>query len=541
MAKKITFEIDVDESGAVKSIDKIDNSVESVGKSSKQAEKGVGKLGKTLEAVGSKAGLIGLLAAAFITLKKAFESSEEGQNKLQKFFTITESIVGNLLTLISDLTMDFISLFNDPQQSLKDFAELIKENIVNRFEGLFELIPQLSKAVTQLFKGDFSGAAETAANAAGKVVLGVEDIVEKTNQAIEATVQFTKEIIKEAEVAGAIADKRAEADRKERNLIVARAEANRKIAENRERAADKENVSTQERIRLLEEAGAIAEQITQKEIEAARLRFEAIQEENKLSNSNKEALDAEAEAQARLIELETARLQQQKALTAELTTTRREAAAEEKAIADQKAAEEKAINDEKIAEEQRVADAKAKIAADLAAKELKEIERVAAIEETAKKNSINIAGDVAAAVGDLAGEGTDAAKAAGVAGVAIDVAKGLTGTLAGWSSLGPFGIGGAIASSAALVASGIKSVKDILAVKSGGKSAGSNAGRVSASAAPPAATVTPPQFSTAADTGTSQLAADINQQNEPVQAYVVSERVTNQQQLDRQVEINTQF
>ena len=457
MAKKITFEIDVDESGAVKSIDKIDNSVESVGKSSKQAEKGVGKLGKTLEAVGSKAGLIGLLAAAFITLKKAFESSEEGQNKLQKFFTITESIVGNLLTLISDLTMDFIALFNDPQQSLKDFAELIKENIVNRFEGLFELIPQLSKAVTQLFEGDFSGAAETAANAAGKVVLGVEDIVEKTNQAIEATVQFTKEIIKEAEVAGAIADKRAEADRKERDLIVARAEANRKIAENRERAADKENVSTQERIRLLEEAGAIAEQITQKEIEAARLRFEAIQEENKLSNSNKEALDAEAEAQARLIELETARLQQQKALTAELTTTRREAAAEEKAIADQKAAEEKAINDEKIAEEQRVADAKAKIAADLAAKELKEIERVAAIEETAKKNSINIAGDVAAAVGDLAGEGTDAAKAAGVAGVAIDVAKGLTGTLAGWSSLGPFGIGGAIASSAALVMSGIKS------------------------------------------------------------------------------------
>ena len=84
-------------------------------------------------------------------------------------------------------------------------------------------------------------------------------------------------------------------------------------------------------------------------------------------------------------------------------------------------------------------------------------------------------------------------------------------------------------------------VKDILAVKSGGKSAGANAGRVSASAAPPAATVTPPQFSTAADTGTSQLAADINQQNEPVQAYVVSERVTNQQQLDRQVEINTQF
>ena len=165
----------------------------------------------------------------------------------------------------------------------------------------------------------------------------------------------------------------------------------------------------------------------------------------------------------------------------------------------------------------------------------------AKIKKANATNNLNTASQLAGDLQSLASEGTEASKAAGVAAVGIDVAKGLTGALAGWATLGPLGIAGAAASSAAIIASGIKSVKDILAVKSGGKNASANAGKVSASAAPPAATVTPPQFSTAADTGTSQLAADINQQNEPIQAYVVSESVTNQQQLDRQVEINTQF
>ena len=62
------------------------------------------------------------------------------------------------------------------------FVKLLKENIINRFEGLLELVPQLGKAVSQLFKGDFSGAAETAANAVSKVTLGVDNITDQTRR-----------------------------------------------------------------------------------------------------------------------------------------------------------------------------------------------------------------------------------------------------------------------------------------------------------------------------------------------------------------------
>ena len=79
-----------------------------------------------------------------------------------------------------------------------------------------------------------------------------------------------------------------------------------------DQAADKENVSIEDRIAALKEAGRIEDEITQKEIEAARIRFETKKQENALSESTKEDLDEEAQLQARLIELEASRLKKQK-------------------------------------------------------------------------------------------------------------------------------------------------------------------------------------------------------------------------------------
>jgi hypothetical protein len=531
MAEEIVFKLEVDDSGAVQSLDNVDQSVESVGDSAKKSQKGVKGLGQTLKALGSAAGVIGLIATAFITLKKALESSEEGQNKIAKFFAVTESLVDNLITLISDLSLKVIELFENPQQTIKDFANLIKDNIVNRFEGLLELIPQLGKAINLLFEGEFTEAGKVATNAVAKVGLGIENIVEKTQSAIDATVEFTKELVNEANVAGAIADKRALADKKERDLIVARAEANRKIAENRERAADKENVSTEERIRLLEEAGAIAEEITRKEIEAARLRFEAIQEENKLSNSNKEALDAEAQAQAQLIELETARLQQQKALTAELTTTRREAASEQKAIRDQAKAEQDQEFNEFLKDFEGFNSEVKRINKETSDAQIAEAERVAKIEEEAQKNKLDIAKNALGAVSAFAEEGTELSKGVAIAQVGIDVAKGLTGALSGWSSLGPFGIAGAVASSAAIVASGIKSISNIQGARVG-------SAKSQTPVTPSTASVQAPEFNVE-QTNQNQLADTIGGQlnNSPTKAYVVGSDVTTQQEFDR-VQLN---
>tara|TARA_R110000822_G_scaffold179628_1_gene319420 strand:+ start:5763 stop:7646 length:1884 start_codon:yes stop_codon:yes gene_type:complete len=318
---------------------------------------------------------IGALVLAIASIGAAFTQSEEGQNKFNKLMGVLGSITGNLLDILSNLGKSLISAFENPKQAVKDFANLIKDNIVNRFEGLMELIPALGKAVSLLFKGEFSEAGKVAANATAKVVLGVENVVEKTQDAIKATVDFTNELKEEAKIAAKIADDRAKANLIERKNIVERAKANRENADLRFKAEQRDKFAVEERIKFLEEASAIEEEITNKEIEAARLRFEAKKAENKLSKSTKEDKDEEAQLEARLIELETSKLRMQKRLQTSLTTFRNE----EKAAAKQRKTEAQAVIDsnKKIADEAIVAENKriATIEALQNAADIKEAER----------------------------------------------------------------------------------------------------------------------------------------------------------------------
>ena len=335
---------------------------------------------------------IGALVLAIVAIGAAFTQSEEGQNKFNKIMGVLGSITGNLLDVLSSLGKSLISAFENPKQAVIDFANLIKENIVNRFEGLMELIPALGKAVSLLFKGEFAEAGKVATNAVGKVALGVENVVEKTQEAINKTKEFVKELEEEGKIAAKIADDRAKADLIDRKNTVARAKANRSNADLRFKAEQREKFSVQERIKFLEEASAIEEEITNKEIESARLRFEAKRAENKLSKSTKDDKNEEAQLEAQLIELETSKLRMQKRLQTSLTTFRNE----EKSAAKQRKAEAQAVIDANkkiadqaiIAENKRIAainDANKKIADEAIIAEAK---RIAAIE--ASQNAADI-------------------------------------------------------------------------------------------------------------------------------------------------------
>jgi len=286
---------------------------------------------------------IGALIIAILAVKEAFTSSEEGQNKFAKIMGVIGSITGNLSDLLSDLGMKIIEVFENPKKAITDFANLIKDNIVNRFNGLLELIPELGRAITLLFKGEFTKAGEVAANASAKVALGVDNIVQKTKEATQSTKDFIAELQREARIASQIADNRAKADKLDRGLIVERSVADRNRAELLEKAQQRGVFTIKERTKFLQDASKIDEDITNKEIKSAKLRFNAIVEENKLSKSNKEALDAEANAKAKIIDLETARLRKQKLVTSQITGLIEQEAAANKTAFD---ARKKILDDE---------------------------------------------------------------------------------------------------------------------------------------------------------------------------------------------------
>jgi hypothetical protein len=261
---------------------------------------------------------IGALILAIIAVKEAFTSSEEGQNKFAKIMAVIGSITGNLTDLLSKLGMIIIGAFENPKKAISDFANLIKDQIVNRFMGLLELIPQLGKAVGLLFEGKFKEAGKVAFDATSKVTTGIENLSDKIEEATEKTKDFILEMQREAKIAQQIADQRARADKTDRALIVQKAEAERKRADLLEKAQQRDKFNQQERINFLREASKIDEDITNKEIESAKLRRDAKIEENKLSNSNKDALKEEEELKANVIRLETQRLQRQKEVTGQV-------------------------------------------------------------------------------------------------------------------------------------------------------------------------------------------------------------------------------
>jgi hypothetical protein len=362
MAENKKINITVETSSATKNVEKLNNELK---KTSEAAKKNGADLTEVSKITGGVAGgaiskfqglssTLGGVSKAFNTMKgaiiatgigalvviigsliTAFKSSAEGQDKFAKIMGAIGAVTGKLIDTLAAFGEIVISVFENPKKAINDFAKLIKENIVNRFNGLLELIPALGKAVTQLFSGDFAGAAKTAADASAKVALGVENITDKINNAKNATQEYIKELQNQAKIGAEIAADRNKADSLERDLIVKRAEADRRIADLREKAIQKDTFSLKERIAFLTEASAIENKISAQEIQAAILKRDAKILENKQTRSNKEALIEEEQLKAKVIQLDTARLEAQKTLGKGIQTLRAESNADLKAKTDE--------------------------------------------------------------------------------------------------------------------------------------------------------------------------------------------------------------
>jgi len=520
---------------------------------------------------------IGALVIGVTSLIQAFKRSEEGQNKFAKIMGIIGSVVGNVLDLFADLGEGIISVFENPKQALIDFKNLLQENITNRFKAILDTVGFLGSAIKNVFSGNFKEALEDVKSAGSSAVdafTGVENTIDKTKNAVK---EFSKEVIEDAKKAGQIADQRAAAEKKARDLLIERAKADQKIAELREKVADKEKFTAQERIEFLKEAGKISEDIANKEIEVAQLNFEAKKAENALAKSTKEDLDEQAQLQAEVIAKETARLKLQKALTAELTSARREDAAEQERIRKEQEAKDK----EAEAKEQTRLDSIQKIRDDFAQKqkekeaqtelekiELEEQKAIAELdklkatkeqrlevekyyaglksdldEKNAKKEEelaeqvsqakLGIAKRGLGLIGEIAGKGSKVGKAVALAQATISGIEGVQNAFktAQDSPITtvfpayPFIQAGLAGAFSAIQIAKIKSTdasgKSTPSVASGGGAGGGS---------------TPPSFNIVGATETSQLAEAVaGQEQQPVQAYVVANDVTTAQSLQNNI------
>jgi hypothetical protein len=574
--EKITLQLDADISKAIKGIEKVDESIQGVNSSlestekgfdgvqegAKGASKGIRGIGNALKAAG-----IGLAIAAFATLKEIFQQNQKVADAFSTAFEFVSIAFNDFANFVinntSTITGFFKSIFQDPVQSIKTLGSLIKENITERFNSLLETLGYVGDAVVKFFKGDFSGAAESAKQAGKEfvdVLTGVDDSATKISEGISKVVSVTSDYVKEttkaaqanvelgkqAEIAavkqqGIVesydlqAEKLRQVRDEERNTIEERIEANNRLKETldeQEKAMLKQvdlqiaaaqaeyskNQNQENTIRLLEaqqEKEAVLAQIAGFRSEQLSndlaLNREKLELEQSITDAEAERAINEATFNAEQIENEYLRLQ-----------ALRDVAEQEKIIEETRLTEK--INSYKVGT-QAFQDAQ---------NELLQFQQENGQKQKQLEKDINRAKqqEVTNALGNIAGIVGQNSKF----GKAIAIVQAIQDTYAGANKAlaqgGIFGFVGA----AAVIAGGLANVKQITASKDPAPPSFAKGAGGAPSVSTPTATAQPPAFNIVGAGAENQLAETIaGASQRPVKAYVVSQDVTTAQSLERNI------
>lgn len=539
---------------------------EDLGKESKKAGSGMKTAGKTgaagFKLVGTaiKATGIGLLVGLVAKLVQKFTENKAVAEALEVAFAGIGAVInvivdaaaplGDLLIdiftnpqqVIEDLKAKLTDLFGSPKEALLNFANLLKENIINRFEGLFKLIPRLASAIGKLFEGDFSGAAKTAADAVGQVVLGVENVTDKVAEAASAVADFAAPFVKSAKEAIAASTeltKKQQALRDaQRELNVATAEGAAEVEELK-RQSDDQLLSIEERIEAATRAAEINQRFADENVAISQQRAQLLREEIALQGETAERLDELASAEIEAANAAQASSTIQTELQNKLFALNQEAIAqqEEKIALDEEA---RLALEETLAEEARLKDEAAKADKD---RRDKERDEELAIAEEIKAAKIGIARsslDAIAAINEaFTGDSEQEQKKGFERSKKIQAAQTLISTyesavqafksLAGIPVVGP-ALGTAAA--AAATVTGLATVKKInqQQFNGGSESAGPSysGADVSASVAQVQQTPQAPSL----DLGFLGEGA----QSQVIETYVISEQVTSAQQANKKIQ-----
>ena len=181
------------------------------------------------------------------------------------------------------------------------------------------------------------------------------------------------------------------------------------------------------------------------------------------------------------------------------------------------------LNDKTLTEEQRT-----KLAEEFA----KSREDIDKREAQAKRQNLEVVGNALSMASDILGESTAAGKALAVASTTVSTY--LAAQQAYTSQLIPGDPSSPVRASIAAgiaVAGGLMNVKKILSVKTpGGKGGGATAPSGGGGGAP-----TAPSFNVVGNAGVNQIQQTLGREQQPIQAYVVSNNVTTAQSLDRNI------
>jgi len=297
-----------------------------------KAAKGVKGFGLALKAAG-----IGLAIEAFTMFKEVlgenqkvadfFAASVEALSiAFNDFFKFIENNFGAITGYFKDI-------FENPKENLEEFADAIKNNLIERFNSFIDTLGFLATAVKKVFERDFTGALE-AVKQAGKesvdILTGVNNSVDKAAEIIPKVANAISDYAKstyEAAAASVELNKQAEIAAVINQGLI---EDYDRQAEQQRQIRDDTRNSLEERIAANNKLGEVLEEQQKLMIENADLVVKAAQSDFEKNNNQEnyiKLLEAENERKAVLAQIEGFRSEQlvnQAALEQEVADKKKE-------------------------------------------------------------------------------------------------------------------------------------------------------------------------------------------------------------------------
>lgn len=513
VTKTINIEVkDGDVKELNQDIEKVNSGIKETEKSSQDLAKqnkttsGTFKgMATAVRAVGTalKAAGIGLVIGLFAKL-----SDMVSQN--QKVLDVLSTVTTSLGIVFNDL----FSIFDNGLPSISSIGKAIWDNIVERFNSTIEFAGLVGKAIKQLFEGDFAGALDTATEAGKEFA----DALTGIDNSVDKVTKYTKEVVETADAFVKLENSAKLAEAQLRRVFEQAdrdAEVQRRIRDDFNKTFD-ERIKASERLKeILDEQESTQLRLANIEVkraqDAIRINGDSVENQVALINALAERDAIEADIAGRRAEQES----QDRALRKEMMDARKEDLENGKV--------------ETIDSYREISEAEDESNQYNLDSTLKMNEKKAKSAQALEDFKVQVASNGLNALASLAKEGSGFAKGVAVAQAIMTTYQGINKALAETTDFTPTQTL-RFANAAAVGIAGFANVAKILStnevgVKSSPKGGGASGG----------GGVSAPSFNIVGTSGTNQLAESLQQDQQPIQAYVVGSNVTTQQELDRNI------
>ena len=254
--------------------------------------------------------IIAAIALALQALTTWFNSSVEGQMAFAEISGYVSGVLDQLKEIVITVGKAIYNAFSNPKKAVTDLWNAIKTNIVNRFKAVGDIAVGLGKVIENAFTGKFDAASRELSGLRDKFIqlgTGVENAsgkiknyIKGVNDAAKANARLNKE---EKSIEIAASEESIESSRRNKRMQELSAEmcntsastAKRKAALNEYKKLSEEQMNAE--LKLQDRRIALQE-------ERMSLTTNAIEDENKLRELQKQRIDIEAQNASRMAMLQ---------------------------------------------------------------------------------------------------------------------------------------------------------------------------------------------------------------------------------------------